>query len=93
MLFYFFYCSKHDGQNDLQYSGYLLCLGNRKKVFQRLLLAFAKLICSPVAGVITAVFPQRPCQQTGPGHDVVNNKTISQDLLLHIQGRAEMILL
>ncbi|XDV37291.1 hypothetical protein PO909_006915, partial [Leuciscus waleckii] len=94
-----FFClrsSKQDGQDDLQYSGYLLCLGNRKKkIFQRLLLAFAKLVCSPVAGVITAVSTLRGLvsRQVQDMTTVIHNTKISQDLLLHIQGRAEIILL
>lgn len=62
-----FYCIRHDGQNEMQYSGYFLRLGNRtkKNIFLRFPLAFAKLVCSPVAGVITAVSALRGCL----GHD------------------------
>lgn len=89
-----FYCSKLDGQNAMQYSGYLLCLGNRKRnIFLRLLLAFSKLVCSPVVGAITAVSALRGLvsRQVQDMTTVIHNKKISQDPFLHIQGRAEII--
>lgn len=55
--------------------------------FQRLLLALAKLVCSPVAGVITAVSILRGLvsRQVQDMTTVIHTKKISQDLLLHIQ--------
>lgn len=65
----------------MQCSGYLLCLGNRKRnIFLRLLLAFSKLVCSPVAGVITAVSALRGlvCRQVQDMTTVIHCKKISQ---------------
>lgn len=80
----------------MQCSGYLLCLGNRKRnIFLRLLLAFSKLVCSPVAGVITAVSALRGLvsRQVQDMTTVIHSKKFSQDPFLHIQGRVEIIYL